>query len=85
MKLCGGIARGDVAGYEPEPCACLRPDAHVGPHLIQRPSGTYVAFELDWGCDCHDCKSDDRSQWCEVYGEVSKVEAQLLISTRDHP
>lgn len=66
---------------------CIRPVAHDGPHLIQRHTGEYVAWEEDMGCTCQDCLSEYSEDWCILFGIVSDEEAKLLIesATRGSP
>jgi hypothetical protein len=81
MATCGVLTfRGDITGYAQQPLECLRPDGHTGPHLIQREDGTYIAYEIDWECDCDYCHSSDREEWCELYKPVSEIEANVLVA-----
>jgi hypothetical protein len=85
METCGAIAFRDIAGFPREPLGCLRPHWHTGPHLIQRENGTFIAYEIDWGCDCYSCNMEDMDQWCEVYTEVTEDRAKHLVAEPEYP
>jgi hypothetical protein len=79
-----GIDEWSAQGDELWTCRCLRPDGHVGFHLIKqidRIGGKYVLWQPDlceWGT-CEDCDSDDDEAACILYAVVSPEVAQRLI------
>ncbi len=60
---------------------CLRPAGHKGPHLIQRSSGEYIAWQYDEQCVCQDCLSEDDHDHCIRYDLMDSEEAKILIES----
>lgn len=50
---------------------CIRPLAHINPHVVKTPDGKYYAWEWDFDCDCCGPEEDDR---CYVCWEINKEE-----------
>jgi len=78
MNNCGIFPpQGDVCFHtEIEDCPCLRSQGHDGPHLaFVLPRHCYCLWETDWECGCSYCQSEDPSNWCIIYQEITIIEA----------
>ncbi len=56
---------------------CLRVFAHLGPHVLKHPDGSYIAWENDYECEC--CDPEDPYDHCYVHWKLDEVEALELI------
>lgn len=85
MAQCGiTTSRRDITQSDDDAKACLRPEHHLGPHLIFTREG-YVAWKYD-PCrlgTCPDCDSEDSTDQCCICWEVSDEEAGRLMYSTD--
>lgn len=64
---------------------CLRPEGHTGPHLVLRHDGRYMIWKNDL-CPpdtCEGCDSEDPTDYCLAYDEVTAEIAERLIASAE--
>ncbi len=73
-------------GCEPtDATGCSRDAAHYGPHRFRDTAGRTWEWEQDMDCRCEDCMSDEFTDACIVYHEVTprrKPTAKRVLSNK---
>ena len=59
---------------------CIRPHAHLDPHLIKTPEGIYFTWEDDWECSCCEPEEPDR---CYIWSKLELGERIIIPVTEE--
>lgn len=67
MGKCGKLFPRHAVVDPEDDLGCLLNSGHSGPcYFIDQDSKSWM-WEVDMGCDCESCESEDPHDWCVVY------------------